>query len=44
MVWLLPLIGAFGCHLFLRSQRTPAPRPDNQFVPQEPNGEPYGNE
>jgi len=44
MIWLLPLIGAVGCHLFLRSQRTPAPRPDNQFVPQEPNGEPYGNE
>jgi len=38
MVWLLPLIGALECHLFLRSQRAPSARPDNRFVPQEPTG------
>lgn len=43
MVWLLPLIGALGCHLFLRSQRTPSPRQDNRFVPQEPTGGLHGD-
>lgn len=43
MVWLLPLIGALGCHLFLRSQRAPNPRQDNRFVPQEPTGGLDGN-
>lgn len=43
MVWLLPLIGALGCHLLLRSQRTPSPRLDNRFVPQEPTGGLHGD-
>src|SRR3990167_2891289 len=43
MVWLLPLIGALGCHLFLLSQRAPGPRPDSRFVPQEPTGGLDGN-
>ena len=44
IVWLVPLIGALGCHAFLRNQRAPGPRPDRGFVPQDPNGEPWGKE
>jgi hypothetical protein len=39
IVWLLPLIGALGCHFFMRSQRSPSHFRDHSFVPQEPNGE-----
>lgn len=37
VVWLIPLIGAIGCHLFLQSQRKNVPREDFRFVPQNPN-------
>jgi len=37
VVWLFPLIGAVGCHLFLRNSRKSVPRDDFKFVPQEPN-------
>lgn len=37
IVWLIPFIGAIGCHLFLRNQRRHVPREDFRFVPQPPN-------
>jgi hypothetical protein len=40
IVWLMPLFGAIGCHMFLRSQRAQSPPKDYRFVPQEPNGDP----
>jgi membrane protein DedA with SNARE-associated domain len=34
VVWLVPLIGTVGCHLFLRSSRQSVPRGDYKFMPQ----------
>jgi hypothetical protein len=40
LIWLVPLFGSIGCHLFLRSQRESVGRIDDGCVPQEPNGDP----
>jgi hypothetical protein len=37
IVWGVPLLGAIGCHVFLRSQRETVCRKDNSFVQQEAN-------
>lgn len=37
LVWIVPLFGAVGCHLVLRSQREAIHREDNFFVPQASN-------
>jgi uncharacterized membrane protein YqjE len=37
VVWLVPVIGSIGCHLFLRNNRKDVPRSDSNFVRQTPN-------
>jgi uncharacterized membrane protein len=37
IIWLIPIFGALGCHLFLRSQRNPIQVKGNEFVQQESN-------
>jgi hypothetical protein len=37
IVWLIPVIGAIGCHFFLRNSRGQVKREDFRFVPQPPN-------
>lgn len=39
LIWLIPIFGALGCHLFLRSQRNIIHNKDNGFVQQEPDVE-----
>ena len=48
IIWIIPLFGAVGCHLVLRSQREAVHRKDKFFVSQgenDPGGDGhYGNE
>ena len=37
LIWLIPVFGALGCHLFLIHGRTEEPRVNLKFTPQPPN-------
>jgi uncharacterized membrane protein len=39
IIWLIPIFGALGCHLFLRGQRSPIQVKRNEFIQQESNVE-----